>query len=122
MKERIKAVRKALKLNQKEFAERLGMQSTALSMIEVGDNTLTEKNIRLICMTFNVDENWLRSGKGEMFTASPYEKEFFEIYGNLLPEIQESLLRLAKDLLVTQKKLKSKIAEPQLSGKKNNRS
>ena len=108
MKERIRAIRKVLKLNQREFAERLGMQGTNLSMIEVGDNVLTEKNIKLVCMTFNVSENWLRTGKGEMFTASPYEKEFFEIYGNLLPETQETLLRLAKDLLITQKKLQVK--------------
>jgi len=104
MKERIRAIRKALKLNQGEFAERMGMRSTTLSMIEVGENPLTEKNIRLICMTFNVNENWLRTGKGEMFTASPYEKEFFTIYNNLLPETQKALLRLAKDLLVIQKK------------------
>jgi len=105
MKERIRAIRKALKLNQKEFAQRLGMKSTALSMIELGDNTLTEKNIKLICMTFSVDENWLRTGKGEMFAASPYEKEFFNIYSGLLPETQKTLLKLAKDLLATQKKL-----------------
>ena len=104
MRERIRALRKALRLNQKEFAQRLGMKSTTLSMIEVGDNELTEKNIKLVCMTFNVNENWLRTGKGEMFSASPYEKEFFEIYGSLLPDTQKALLKLAKDLLATQKK------------------
>ena len=105
MKERVLTVRKVLKLNQEEFAERLGMKRTTLSMIEVGDNALTEKNIKLICMTFNVNENWLRTGEGEMFVSSPYEKEFFEIYGNLLPETQKALLQLGKALLVTQKKL-----------------
>ena len=104
MKERILAVRKALKLNQKEFAEQLGMNRTTLSMIEVGDNVLTEKNIKLICMIYNVNENWLRTGKGEMFAASPYEKEFFVIYNNLPPDIQKALLRLAKDLLASQNK------------------
>jgi transcriptional regulator with XRE-family HTH domain len=104
MKERIQAIRKTLKLNQEKFAERLGMKRTTLSMIEVGENPLTEKNIRLICMTFNVNEKWLRTGKGEMFAASPYEQEFFKIYTNLLPETQEALLRLAKDLLKIQKK------------------
>jgi len=104
MKERIRALRKVLKLNQKEFAGQLGMTSTALSMIEVGDNVLTEKNIKLVCMTFNVNENWLRTGKGEMFAASPYEKEFFDIYNSLPPDIQKALLRLAKDLLAAQNK------------------
>ena len=73
-------------------------------MIELGDNALTEKNIKLVCMTFNVNESWLRTGDGEMFAASPYEKEFFDIYGSLLPGTQEALLRLAKDLLAIQKK------------------
>jgi transcriptional regulator with XRE-family HTH domain len=102
MKERILALRKALHLKQGEFAARLGMKGTALSMIEVGDNSLTEKNIRLICMSFNVNEEWLRNGKGEMFTASPYEGEFAKIYHNLLPDSQQDLLKLAKKLLASQ--------------------
>jgi len=102
MNDRIRRLRKALGLNQGEFAERLAMQSSALSMIEIGENALTEKNIRLICMTFNVNKEWLRTGEGEMFTASPFEKEFSEIYGRLFPETQQALLRLAKDLLATQ--------------------
>ena len=105
MNERIRLIRKALKLNQGDFAKRLGMHGTSLSLIELGENALTEKNIKLICMTFNVSEDWLRTGCGEMFAASPYEKEFFEIYGGLLPETQDTLLRLAKDLLATQRRL-----------------
>jgi len=102
MNDRIRQLRKALGLNQGEFAERLAMQSSTLSMIEIGENALTEKNIRLICMTFNVNKEWLRTGEGEMFAASPFEKEFSEIYGRLSPETQKALLRLAKDLLATQ--------------------
>jgi transcriptional regulator with XRE-family HTH domain len=105
MKERILALRKALRLKQGEFAARLGMKGTALSMIEVGDNSLTEKNIRLICMTFNVNEEWLRTGKGEMFALSPYEEEYIEIFHNLLPDSQQGLLKLAKKLLASQNKI-----------------
>jgi transcriptional regulator with XRE-family HTH domain len=105
MKDRIQALRKALKLNQVEFAKRLGMKRTALSMIEVGSNTLTDKNIKLICMTFNVNEEWLRTGRGDMFNASPYETEFFDIFEDLMPETQQALVNLAKKLLETQKKL-----------------
>jgi len=104
MNDRIRLLRKTLGLNQGEFAECLAMQSSALSMIEVGENALTEKNVRLICMTFNVNKNWLRTGEGEMFVASPFEKEFSEIYGRLFPKTQQALLRLAKDLLASQEK------------------
>jgi len=112
MNERIRLIRKTLKLSQGEFAKRLGMHGTSLSLIELGENALTEKNIKLICMTFNTNDDWLRTGKGEMFAASPFEKEFFEIYGSLLPETQEALLRLAKDLLATQKKLSGDAKAP----------
>jgi transcriptional regulator with XRE-family HTH domain len=105
MKDRLLAIRKALKLNQVEFGERIGLKKSAFSMIESGANTLTEQNIRLICMTFNVNDTWLRTGEGEMFAASPYEKEFFEIYKDLMPETQQALLHLARELLETQKKL-----------------
>ncbi|MCL2609895.1 MAG: helix-turn-helix domain-containing protein [Treponema sp.] len=110
--ERIRAIRKALKLTQVEFASRLGMQAAALSMIEVGENLLTEKNIRLIVMNFNVSEDWLRSGSGEMFVAPPFEKEFFEVYSKLLPETQDALLRLAKDLLAVERKLAGHTQDP----------
>ena len=104
MKERILALRKALHMKQREFAALMGMKGTALSMIEVGDNSLTEKNIRFICMTFNVNEEWLRTGKGEMFVHSPYEKELLGIYHNLLPDSQQVLLKKAKELLESQEK------------------
>lgn len=102
MNDRIRLLRKTLGLNQGEFAECLAMQSSALSMIEVGENALTEKNVQLICMTFNVNKSWLRTGEGEMFAAPPFEKEFSETYGKLFPETQKALLHLAKDLLASQ--------------------
>jgi hypothetical protein len=73
-------------------------------MIESGTNLLTEKNIKFICMTFNVSEHWLRTGEGKMFAASPYDREFFEIYRSLMPETQQALLNLARQLLEIQKK------------------
>ena len=106
MKDRILAIRKALRLNQGEFAGQVGMKRAALSMIEVGTNNLSNKNIKLICMTFGINEQWLRTGAGDMFSdASPYETEFFEIYRDLMPETQHAILQLAKQLLETQKKL-----------------
>jgi transcriptional regulator with XRE-family HTH domain len=113
--ERMIAVRKTLKLSQRTFADRLGIKRNAVSMIEVGTNTLTDQNIKLICMNFNVNEEWLRTGIGEMFVIqpnliqlNPYEEEFFAIYRDLMPETQQSLFNLAKQLLETQKKLSAK--------------
>ena len=102
---RLRLVRKALNLNQIEFAKQIGLTQTSLSMIEVGNNTLTDKNIKLICATFNVSEQWLRNGKGEMFNASPSVKELGDILETLTPETQRYLLIMARELLSLQEKL-----------------
>jgi transcriptional regulator with XRE-family HTH domain len=103
--DRIRLVRKTLKLNQGEFARQIGLTQTALSMIELDKVALTDKNIKLICATFAVDEDWLRTGKGEMFGAeSPYEKELLETFGKLTADTQEFILEMAKNLLKRQKK------------------
>ena len=106
--ERVKFVSKILRLSQKDFSKMIGLTQTSLSMIEVVTNVLTEKNIKLICATFNVREEWLREGKGKIFNDSPCVKEICDILRDLTPETQKSLLVLAKELLrVEQKQCKS---------------
>jgi transcriptional regulator with XRE-family HTH domain len=106
---RLKAVRKALYMSQEEFGKRIGLAQTALSMIESGINPITNKNLKLMCITFNINEQWLRTGKGEMFNDSPHLKEFCDILVNLTPETQNYLLIVARELLNTQTKLLDKI-------------
>jgi len=65
--ERVKAVRKALNLTQSEFGNKITLAQTYLSQIEKGDREVTEKIQKLICLTFNVDEMWLKTGEGTMF-------------------------------------------------------
>ncbi|WP_268807854.1 helix-turn-helix domain-containing protein [Metasolibacillus fluoroglycofenilyticus] len=64
---RIKLLRKVLKLSQEDFGRKLGITKTAISKIETGRNNLTDSTIKLLCTNFNVNEVWLRTGKGEMF-------------------------------------------------------
>ena len=104
--ERLKLLRKTLKLYQGDFAKQIGLTQTSLSVIENGRNSLTDRNIKLICSTFNVNERWLRDGEGEMFAAaSPYAKELEQILESLAPATQEYLLLVARELLNTQRKL-----------------
>lgn len=105
MHERLRAVRKALRLNQKSFAEQIGLNQNSLSMIEKNHTPLTDKNVKLVCAAFNINEQWLRTGRGEMFCASPYEKKLRDICMDLSPENQESLLLIAQELLKIQSRL-----------------
>ena len=102
---RIRLIRKALNQRQGEFASRIGLTQTALSMIELGKTALTDKNVKLICATFAVDEEWLRNGTGEMFgLASPYEKELMAVFGKLTADTQGFILEMAQNLLKRQEK------------------
>lgn len=65
--ERIKTVRKNFNLTQIEFGSKTGISQGHLTSIESGKRAATEKTIKVICATFNVNENWLRHGIGEMF-------------------------------------------------------
>ena len=101
--DRIRLIRKTLNLKQDDFAGRIGLTQTALSVIELGKTSLTEKNIKLICTTFAVNEEWLRSGSGEMFgQVSPYEKELLAVFAKLTPDTQEFVLEMAQSLLKRQ--------------------
>lgn len=75
MKERIKAIRKALGLSGENFGERIGLKKVAISQVETGRTNPTEQTIVSICREFNVSEEWLRNGTGEMFVPIPTDEE-----------------------------------------------
>lgn len=70
MNERLKDLRKALKLNQEELGKRLGLIKSTISKLESGNSKITEQTIKLICKQFNVDYMWLTTGDREMFNNS----------------------------------------------------
>lgn len=75
MHERIKKLRKALNLTQQEFATKLNIGRGTLANYEVGRNEPIDAVISLICREFNVNEQWLRTGEGEMFNQPQSRKE-----------------------------------------------
>jgi len=68
--QRIRLLRKDLGLSQKELGDRISLKHGAISRIEQTGVTVTDQNIRLICDTFNVNENWLRTGEGDMYAET----------------------------------------------------
>lgn len=65
--ERVRSARKTLGLTLEEFGGRIGLKKNSVSQIENGHNELTDANAVSICREFNVREEWLRDGEGEMF-------------------------------------------------------
>jgi transcriptional regulator with XRE-family HTH domain len=64
---RLVKVRMEIGLKQGEFADRIGISQGMLSDIEHENKPLTERNIKLIHLTFKVNREWLLTGQGEMF-------------------------------------------------------
>ena len=108
MSERLKELRKSLKMNQTNFSKQIGITQTAYSMIENGINPLSNRHIKVICLAYNVNETWLRTGEGEMFISSPYEQEFVKIFSKLTTETQQHLLCIIKELLKIQNEFVNK--------------
>lgn len=68
--ERFKLIRKNAKLSQKEFGERIGLGQAGVSWLEQSGNNITDLKIRQVCSLFGINENWLRTGEGEMKSES----------------------------------------------------
>lgn len=83
MKERIKELRKTLGLTLESFGDKVGVGKSTISRIENGTNGLTEQMILSICREFNVNENWLRTGSGEMFKDMTLDEEIISFIGEV---------------------------------------
>ena len=70
IKDRIKICRKQLNLSQKSFGEKLGVSRDVIKNIELNLVDTKEHFIKLICLEFGVNEEWLRTGTGEMFSRN----------------------------------------------------
>lgn len=106
MNNRIRELRKALNLSQKEFAEKIGLKQNSISYMEKCGAAVKERNIKAICSQFNVKESWLRTGAGSMFFDNKKrQREFLDIFEKLSPAIQDYLMKTAKDLLDAQIKM-----------------
>lgn len=112
--ERIKILRKDLKFNQKEFADKLGMSQTAISWSEKDGNNVPDSTLKAICTLFNVNEDWLRNGNGAIYAntnefdldayvkskgASEIELQILKAYFELDPDVRDKVMEAFKKTL-----------------------
>ena len=82
--DRVKQIRKNKGMTLEKFGERVGVTKQTVSRIENGVNALTEQMLLSICREFNVNEDWLRTGEGEMFKERSLSEEVGYYVENLL--------------------------------------
>lgn len=111
MNERIKKLRKELKLTQQEFSDKLHIKRNTLANYEIGRNEPIDAVVALICKTYNVNEEWLRSGEGDMFLELPEEDEEAAYVSELLEDGENDLYKLIKEIMHTYHDLTPKSKE-----------
>lgn len=93
MKERIKEVRKSKGLTQVEFGERIGVKGNTVTNYETGLRTPTDAVLLSICREFNVNEDWIRTGNGEMFVELSKDEQISAMLGEIQRSAEDGFKR-----------------------------
>jgi len=99
--ERLIELRTALDLTQEEFAQKIRVSASYITSLERSYRKLNPRLIKLISDTFGANENWLKTGKGKMFT-NPKDvslDEVIDLYKQLHPKLQKLVIKQLKVLL-----------------------
>lgn len=84
MKDRIKQIRKKAGLTQVEFGEKLGVKGNTVTGYETGLRNPTDAVILSICREFSVNEDWLRTGQGDMFKPQTKNEELLSFVNDVM--------------------------------------
>ncbi|MCI7303044.1 MAG: helix-turn-helix transcriptional regulator [Clostridiales Family XIII bacterium] len=110
--ERLKQLRKVLNIKQGDFAEKISTTQGHISDIENGRKNLSDRTIKLICLEKwngnSVNEEWLRTGTGEMFQPLPEEDETAAFVSDLLEDGDNELYVMIKEIMRTYDQLDEK--------------
>lgn len=105
MNNRIRQIRKELGLTLEKFGERLGVTKVAISNIENGNRNLTEQMIKSVCREFDVNEEWIRTGEGEMFEQLTEQQKLMKYTALLLKDSESAVASAIQTLIVTYEQL-----------------
>lgn len=72
---RIRELRKTLEMTQNDFAIRIGLTQNTITKYETGLRSPSNQIVISICREFNVNEDWLRTGNGDMFNPMSEDEE-----------------------------------------------
>jgi len=110
---RIKTVRKALGISQRAFCKGIYLSHSFYAKIETGERNPNERVYELISNKYNVNKDWLITGKGDMFSAAPPDVELnqlVEIIRELDPLFREYIIQQIKLFAALHKKSKESVS------------
>ena len=119
MQNEIKTLRKELGLTQTEFGKRIGVKGNTITTYENGTRTPSDAVVLAICREFRVSEEWLRTGRGEMFIQKTESEELAAFFGDLLkdePDFRHRLISALSWLTLDEWKVLEKLAKETVEG------
>jgi transcriptional regulator with XRE-family HTH domain len=111
--ERILEARKSLDLSQIKFAQGIKISNGYLASIELQNRKVNDRLIQLISTTYGVNEEWLRTGQGDIFGHyDDFELEqLISIYKKLDADLQHYVIKQLNVLLELQEVKDKKMTE-----------
>ena len=92
--ERVREIRKVKGLTMRQFGEKIGVVGSTISDIQNGRRSLNRQNLLAICREFRVNEDWLRTGEGEMFVEPDDDEDITRFMGDILSDQPDFRRRL----------------------------
>jgi transcriptional regulator with XRE-family HTH domain len=104
--ERIKQVRRALKLSQVRFAKGIYLSNGYFAEIELGNRRANNRIIELIIARYGVGRRWIETGEGQMFdkTVDQRLEQLISLFREMSPQFQDFLFEVMDKLIKLQKR------------------
>lgn len=92
--ERFKEIRNLLGMKQWDFAKEIKLTQGHVSDIENKRKGVSDRVIEIICLKFNIREEWIRTGKGEMYqyTDADDYSEISTLIGEKDPKAKQAII------------------------------
>ncbi|GHU43110.1 hypothetical protein FACS1894190_13260 [Spirochaetia bacterium] len=93
--ERILQVRQTFGYSQKKFAEGIKLSKSYLGEIEANKRRANDRIIQIICLTYGVNERWLKTSLGTMFdeTVDPRLEQVIHNFKKLDSLLKDHILQ-----------------------------
>lgn len=111
MNNRIVQLRKSRDWTQDEFAEKMGISKNYVSLIENGKKKPSDRLISDICREFNVNEEWFRTGEGEIKPEDFKDNRYLSNVGKLQRADNETIMRWVNMIAETDPKTLKAVEE-----------
>ena len=121
--ERIIKVVDSLGMSKSEFARKINVTPAYISKLgKFTDSVPSDRTILDICREFDVNEEWLRTGEGDMFVQKTKDEALSAFFGDLLsgqPDFKRRLIAVLSRLDEAEWGLLEKMADRLLEEMQN---